>query len=663
MPKPKAKTAGLHLASAAEQDSVQYVNAQFTRAEQARALVADDWLLNKAFIRGFQWAEIADNSHELKAVSRKEWKKQVTANLMFSTERVVVAKTSAQDPKPSVTPATNTDEDREAARGLEGLIKYHWRKQDMDVEWICFLSEQWSTGGGWWKCIWNPEAGEIIRVEDDIAEEFDIPQQDRVRRTGDIEVSAPSPFNIFVDPGASNDRQARWIIHVHYLHVDEVWERWDEEVDADSPSQHGASWVRDTGSDYEGYSELAMVKEYWERPSKAYPGGRRYVVAGDKLLESEEPAADDVDAIFSLPFIYIPFYPDTESFYGITPVSFSREMQRNLNQTISLIVEQSRLHAHGKWLIPKGNGTIRITSMPGEKIEYNPTHGPPTWLRGDPVAPSMLQLVEFFRTMKQFVDGVHDASQGASQGASQSGRAVVFQAEEDNTKLGPTLKLLRAGMKRLGRLMLETWQRHADGSLNYRIQGGNGASQIHSIEAGNIRFEDVEFTVDNNLPDNKEARRQTIMELFQIGLVEPEKALGLMEFGDLDELTGSQDRDKQRARNENERMMAGEQIEPMGHEDHLAHLQVHLAAMKEDKWYSASPEVMAVFQMHINQTAALMQGGGDGSAPVGPEQGGGGPAPMTTPNVPGMQDEASVPGGQLQDNEMAALAAISGAPA
>jgi len=642
------------------EDPVAYVDSQFTLAEEARSSLAREWLLNKTFIRGEQWYSRDDANGNLRPVMRRSWRKQVTVNGLFSIERVIVSKLTAQRPEPSVLPVNNTDEDRGIARACERLIKYHFRKIGWDLELTRWVSDLFSTGSAWWKVSWDPEGGETRVVDPVIADELNLSDRDRRRKEGDLSVEAVSPFEIFVDPGAKKMKDVRWLVHVHLIHIDEVYERWGEEVVPDSPSSFGFSWIDALDTQLELAENMVMIKEYWERPSKDFPGGRRILCAGGKVLEYEKPEEDE-PPIEKLPFVYCTFYPDTESFYGITPMRFARELQMNINQIYSLIIEQVTLAAHGKWLIPKGSGVTKITSAPGEKIEYNPTHGPPQWIRGDPVSPNMMNLTQMFREAQQYVLGLHEASLGMA-GSSQSGRSVLFQSEQDNTKLGPTLKCIRQALREMGRLMLETWRDNADYELNYRIMGENAISEVKALEAGKIRFADIEFQIESSLPSNLEARRQLVLQLAQMGLIDRERALRMLEFGDIADIMGGEDRDKERARNENDMMFAGQQVNAAQYEDQAAHLESHIETMKEQRFYAAPENIKQAFLLHIQQHAAMLQGGAPPQAGQGGPQGPPPGAPMGPgSDVPAYEEPMASETQPPMPNEQLAMAELSGA--
>jgi hypothetical protein len=212
-------------------------------------------------------------------------------------------------------------------------------------------------------------------------------------------------------------------------------------------------------------------------------------------------------------------------------------------------------------------------------------------------------------------------------------------------------------------MMLETWRDNADFPLNYRILGENAVSEAKSLDAANIRFEDVEFQIESSLPQNREARRQLVLQLAQMGLITREKALKMLEFGDIGDIYDGMDRDKERARNENDMIYDGGRVSASQHEDHASHLEAHIDSMKENKFYGAPENIKQAFMLHIQQHAAMLQGGappgpqgpGGPQGPPGPEMGG------VTPDVPAFQaGGAGLPTPEPSMEEIQGLEEIAG---
>ena len=157
------------------------IDALIRDAENVRYKIAEDWLLNRAFIRGKQWSEI-DLRKTLKETKRPSWKKKPVVNELFSIVRVMVAKLTAQRPVPKASPSGTDESDRELARACEDLLTYFWKSQDMDVVCTEFCTNMVELGLAFFRVDWNPEAGEDIDQESFL---FDVGNMPVAEKTGD----------------------------------------------------------------------------------------------------------------------------------------------------------------------------------------------------------------------------------------------------------------------------------------------------------------------------------------------------------------------------------------------------------------------------------------------------------------------------------------------
>ena len=205
--------------------------------------------------------------------------------------------------------------------------------------------------------------------------------------------------------------------------------------------------------------------------------------------------------------------------------------------------------------------------------------------------------------------------------------------------------------------MLDTWKENANYELTYAVLGENDISEVKAFEAGKIRYKDVEFQVGSALSNNKESKRQELMMLFQMGVIDQAQFAKLMEFGDVGKVYGHKDLDKQRARHEDKLLME-EDVSAMPWEDHLAHIECHLSHMKQARFYNLPPEVQARYWKHLQEHGNYVNGPGAG--PSAPAQGGGqGPQDALVPGNLAAPDSASAD--LLNEGEQQDVAEIQGA--
>lgn len=583
------------------------------KCESGMYLDAINWAQNKLFASGEQFFTANSGGGGLVKIPAVDDIRRIAVNLYTDDKRTLVAKLTSQQPQPVVTPATSSSDDRAIARESEHLIRYTYRVKQLHRELVYTASDALDCGGGWWYVSWDDQAGDEVEVPDP-AGVMDLEQGEpptKKVRTGDIVVRHVPNFEMRVDPAAVRLEDARWVARVYPMSISEVEEKWGFVASPDARATMSflpnIDFLLNPERDWA--EDICRVVEYWERPCKKYPKGFYAVVVNDEIAESEKaiPLGD-------FPFEYWELDPNPDAFYGKTPMTFARRPQHELSLSVSQIVDGRTRGAFGSWLQQRGANMDVPTGKPHEVLGYNDTANKPDFVEPRPVAPQVFQIAEMFEAFIHKTTGITDTGQATS------GKDRLYAAEQDNTKLGPAIGNLHAFLKRTAIKMLNLWREYATFELSYAVGDPNSASDVRTFKAEKIRFRDVDMSIDSALPLNREARREMILNLYQAGLIQQDKALKLMEFGDVDDALGTRNLDRERAREENQLLYLG----PVGveeHEDHQAHLEEHLPEMKQAKWYVADEQAKQQFRDHAAlHKQFILAALGAGAPPVSPEE-------------------------------------------
>ena len=560
------------------------------RCETGMLPDALDWVSNKLFAAGEQFFNSAPGFGITKIPAPDDIRR-IAINVYNDDKRTLVAKLTSQQPQPVVTPATSSSDDRAIARESEHLIRYTWRVKQLHRELVYSASDALDCGGTWWYLAWDDQAGEAVEVPDQTAIldlETDQPPTKTVK-TGDIVVRYVPNMEMRVDPAATRLEDANWLARVYPLTVEEVLDKWGFEATPDARETMGTLPNLDfvLNPERNWAENVVRVVEFWQRPTKRTPNGFYAVVVNGEIIESEKSIP-----LGQFPFEYWELDPNPDAFYGKTPMTWARRPQRELSMCLSQMVDGRTRGAFGAWLQQRGANMDVPTGKPHEVLGYNDTFNEPKFIEPRPVAPQVFQIADVFEALIHKTSGITDTGQATS------GKDRLYAAEQDNTKLGPAISNLHNFLKRTAIKMLNLWREYATFELSYAVGDPNSASDVRSFKAEAIRFKDVDMSIDSALPLNREARREMILNLFQAGLVQQDKALKLLEFGDVDDALGTRNLDRERAREENTLLYLG----PVGveeHEDHQAHLEEHLPEMKQAKWYVADEGVKQQFRDHI----------------------------------------------------------------
>src|SRR5690606_24823610 len=117
----------------------------------------------------------------------------------------------------------------------------------------------------------------------------------------------------------------------------------------------------------------AVLKEYYERPSKKYPEGRFIVVAGDKCLHAGPmPYMIGEDGEPDFPFVRTVSIAHPGCFWGKSVIERLIPVQRRYNALRNRKAEYLNLVAIGQWYEPDGSleDDTELNNAPGNRIRY-----------------------------------------------------------------------------------------------------------------------------------------------------------------------------------------------------------------------------------------------------------------------------------------------------
>lgn len=624
------------------------IMAMYRDSKTMKAELHDEWWTHHAFYDGKQYITYRHGKpQEPKAPS---WRIRLVNNYCQPIVNTVCAKLTQQRPGFIVRPMGNDDDRRQKAKAGEFLLDYLHR--ELNVQSTAYEVVFWAsvTGTGFFNCFWDSEAGQLFETEG------------RVEQTGFPVIEAWSPFDVYPDPEATRLHNAKWVILSHNLTEAAVELRWPGLTKSiDSRRSRGVGFVGDEEStrkqDFRGYtsgieeSKIYRLLEYQERPNKEHPEGRRIICSEGVVLEETSLPMRR----FSLAEVRVGEMGDrfwgTGSMRGLVP------LQRELNRTISQVLELRNLATQPPWVAAAGSISRQgIKNRPDHVIFYNANMGPaPSRVPPVPIPNSLYELVDSIKGSMYDISGVHEVSQGRAPTGVVSGRAIGMLSDQDATKLGPASRTLERSMAEVGSMLLEMWKKYMQTEITISVLGEGKRPEAMRLHRDHIDSTDVDVRSGSLLPKFPSYEREVSLQLLQLGgfgpmedpetLVKFRKAygtLGLSEFIDDD------NSDRNYARQEND-MMTDERMH--GHvavrwwENHAVHISEILTYMKGPAFRELPPEVQQFYEQHLaehyRQLQMQMQGaptwvqalGMDPSQTQQASQGGGAPPQLGAPQA------------------------------
>jgi len=611
------------------------VDDAFEERQKDRRQFELQWRLNMAFIEGNQYVDINLNAGTLEDTPQEYWyQERESYNHVGPIMRSRLAKLSRMRSILRCRPGTKEKEDLDSAKVGTHILKNMKHEQNMvekDKRMKTWLE---NCGSALWKLTWNNKKGRPLgSVEkwDEVNEQY----YQHTLHEGEVDPVVVPPYEIYPDSSyRENIRQCRNIIHAKAFHVDEIAEYWGVQISSeDSHALKLKKTITGTSSSGLGYGasgysiatekleDHAIVKEWWEKPSRQHPDGRLIIVCGGKLLHYG-PLPYKCGEHFKpdLPFVKMDAIERVGVFWGKSVVEDLIPIQRRYNALRNRKSEYLNRVALGQYTVEEGSMDIdrfeQEAGSPGAVHPYRRGYNRPRPMEYQPLPMAFHQEEQSLLQEFSMLSGVSEISRHSEAPPGvKSGVAMAIALEQDDTRLADTADNIDEGWKEMGKKLLRIYKQFVELPRTLRTIGENNLVEAINWTGADIQSDDV---IVESIPaalDSPGQRRQMVFELLGSGLLhDPEtgqlnretrqKLLEMIELGNWESANRSDELQIQRAERENQALEQGGQANVQSYDDHLLHMQRHtkhrLTAQYEAK-VQQDPALEQRFQQHVDQ--------------------------------------------------------------
>lgn len=648
---------------------VGFVDGEFTRREQERLPIELQWRLNIAFIEGNQYVNINPAAQQLEEDPKLFWwQEREVFNQVAPIVETRIAKLSRMRPILNSRPGTNAQEDIRSAKVGTQLLKNTYSDNGIADQMTDAYAWLESCGTVLMKHVWDPSKGPIIAKLEQISDMAGGQGQTQDLREGDLDTIICPPQEIYPDSCYRQTvKQQRSIIHARAYHIDEIEEIWGVRVAPEDTTamqlQRSMIGIGGLGYGMGGFHFVstrlknhAIVKEYWEIPSKKFPRGRLFIVASKKLLyRGELPYPVGDEGQLALPFSKADCIKRPGCFFGRSIVERMIPIQRRYNALRNRKAEYLNRCAIGQWVVEEG-------SIDPEKLEMEA--GAPgavhIYARGfkapemvdNPELPAAFQTEESTLMMEMsMISGVSELSrQSNAPPGVKSGVALSIALEQDDTRLSTTANNIEQFLIESGRIWLRMYKTFVKGVRTLRRIGKNNVVELLDWEAADIRSDDVVIEAFSALAESPAQRRQMVFDLLESGIFSEDsnlskdtrvKLLEMLELGNWEAFDENDELHVSKAERENRMMASGQYMNPVDYDEHVLHIKAHnkfRLTTDYEELLAQAPQIEAIYQQHVNvhlyflaqqiqgmqqqQMMAVAPGGGDNAAVQGQQPAG-----------------------------------------
>ena len=648
--------------------------------QRQRDLLERQWKINLAFYKGKQYVFYNRKSRRIESLPTDEGDKpryrvRLVSNQISPNTQSLLARLVKSKPQFYATPGQASYEAQKASKVAEDLLEYWWdslhlmEKREEAMMWSII------AGNGFWKITWDDKSGPGMKVMmnpegqpivdpmvkhffEKNLEEMGISADQFEKRIyqGDIRVDVMSPFDVLLDDTAQVFEDCRYAFCLHPMSPDEIKERYGVSLKANAINRYPDEQLPGAFGNLESRTKenVRMVYYGYFLPGPKYPDGRFVVF-------TKNPSIVLYDAPWPYPFEQLPLvkFPGVRvpgQLWDTSVVENAIPLQKELNRSLSQIVEYKNMTLKPQMLAPIGSLRQRITDEPGAIFEYNPVAGKTPESIPIPSLPQyVFEHLQDLGVRLKDAFGLNEIMDGKVPPNVEAGIAIDLLQESATDRLAPQIMLMERALERAGNMMLQLAQTYYNEPRTLIISGSGSKPKVERFEdADLIKGVQVKVEAGSGLPRTRAGRQARVMQMLQMGILSPTKAYKYLDMADFKGVQMQFEADEEQAMREHDKLMDGGIINeaeakkandalmmqmmqdpgapidpqmlqqtveaglmPLSFENKAIHLEAHASYMKSAEFESMPSEVKDIFYKHfeLTQQAVQAESGPQGDAP------------------------------------------------
>lgn len=571
--------------------------------------------------------------HSLESVDNSD--ADVNVSYAFKNIRFLHAQMSANPPSAIARPASNDPEDRQKADAADRLIRHAIRTYKMQEysDQACLNTLVYGTGV--LKVIWDSNLGAILDVDED----------GNILTEGDIEISVPNMWDMFIDPDASTWDKVRYVFERKIMPYEQAVYLWPEKQELLKQIRQkytsGANQYLQSGGTNphirkEQY-DVVEIYEYWERglPTNAYLGRYGVCLKDGEIIEPLRPnphrfkPADDQKAryeVADLPFHLLTDIDVPNLVYGKSVLDYIAPIQQTMNRLDSLNLDNIQAHGATKMVLPESAEIAeQITTSPWDVVRITGNQ-PPFMMSPPNTMPTIDKLREQVRMGIDDMAGVNESMFG-QQSRETAGFAMQYATNQGNMIRRRLFNKYAMFVESIYKGYLNLIRKHWDTKRTIYVLGKEKALEAVEIQGADISGGyDLIVEYGASLSLDPMTRREEILSLqpiFEKAGVPVRVSLKMMKLNELEGLYDMMQLAEDRQREIFEEMIANNTyIPPEEFQDHVNMLAYAMQYVMTTEYKYLEEDKKALVKQHIRDRGALsaQEAAGQMPNPGGPLQ-------------------------------------------
>lgn len=298
----------------------------------------------------------------------------------------------------------------------------------------------------------------------------------------------------------------------------------------------GAATLTSAGGGSTSQSEGQTEYEYWEQPSKQFPGGLFFRVAGEsspEIIEDPEQGTPGPipcttrEGVPMWPWIHLGYAPFGGRMWATGALDPLIQKQDMLNQLDSLILLIVMRMANPIWLEPKGAGVERFTGEPGLVVKYNLVgasgQGKPERLDGTGPHASLFTLREQYLRDIEEMAGTFDIIKGQKPTGVEAFSALQLLVERSQSRFTTAFGERGKAYRKWFSIALEFERSYGPNERVMNVMGPNRTwTYRHFMNADLQGQVTVAIEDGSNVPKTSLGKRAAIEQANNLQLINPQ---------------------------------------------------------------------------------------------------------------------------------------------
>lgn len=555
----------------------------------------------------------------------------INVSYAFKNLRFIHAQMSANPPSVVMRPNSSDPDDRRAADGADRVVRYAIRHYNMQERVDQASLQALTYGTGVAKLVWDSTRGEIVEYNE---------EENEVILEGDINVTIPHIWNIFIDPDAQCIDDIKWVIERIYIDFDEAVSRWPErrellEKARIARDQEKSDDMTSSMIQNDRYNMVELL-EYWETglPSNGFLG--RYALtttSGDSLVPCRPspnvfPVESSVNSLrrrklqpdiyrdkreklprkAQLPYHFLTDVDVPNKVWGKSFLDYIAHLQNNLNRIDTSYIDYIQANGRAKILVPAGTEITEMDNTNWDVTKYEGAQ-PPHFMEV-PQLPSEMALVrQYLLNGINDVSGINESMLGV-QSREQSGASMQYASNQGNMIRRRLFNKYVLFVEKLYKNLLRLVANHWDVERIIHVIGKEKA-----LEAVEIKGMDIdggydvigEYGVSLSLdPMTRREEIITLQPLLKEAGIQPRTVLKFLKLNELegmyDQLQLAEDRQMEYFE---EMIGTGKYIAPEMFQDHENMIAYAMQYFMTVEFKYLDPELQALCHQHIVERAGM----------------------------------------------------------